>query len=45
MQDHDKRDEPVIELGQASTETRGQALFDIDPGGGQLRYVAGIVED
>lgn len=37
--------EIVIELGQASVETKGQAIFDNDVGGGQLRYLAGIAED
>lgn len=37
--------EPVIDLGQASTETKGQAIFDVDPSGGQLRYLAGIVAE
>lgn len=35
----------VIDLGQASLETKGQALFDIDVSGGQLRYVAGSAID
>ncbi|MBU2605187.1 MAG: benenodin family lasso peptide [Alphaproteobacteria bacterium] len=35
----------VIDLGQASLETKGQAIFDIDVSGGQLRYVAGSAAD
>jgi hypothetical protein len=45
MTEHDFHDEPVIDLGQASTETRGQAIFDSDVGGGQLRYLAGIADE
>lgn len=45
MTEHDRDDEPVIDLGQASIETKGQAIFDSDPDGGKLRYVAGIADD
>lgn len=38
-------DEPVIDLGQASVETKGQAIFDSDPDGSKLRYVAGIADE
>lgn len=38
-------DEPLIDLGQASHETKGQAIFDIDVSGGQLRFVAGAAAD
>lgn len=45
MQDHELHVEDVIDLGQASTETKGQAIFDIDPSGGQLNFLAGVVEE
>jgi hypothetical protein len=45
MKEHDLHDETLIDLGQASTETKGQAIFDIDVSGGQLRYLVGAVED
>lgn len=35
----------VIDLGQASHETKGQAIFDIDVSGGQLRYAVGLAAD
>lgn len=45
MTENDLHDELVIDLGQASVETKGQAIFDIDVSGGQLRYVAGIADE
>lgn len=45
MKEHDLNDEPVIDLGQASIETKGAAIFDVDPDGSRLRYVAGIADD
>ncbi|MFM2274039.1 MAG: hypothetical protein RL702_3104 [Pseudomonadota bacterium] len=45
MQTSDFRDDDVIDLGQASAETKGQAVFDIDPGTGKLNYLAGIVDE
>lgn len=37
--------EEVIDLGQASVETKGTALFLIDDDGGPQVYAAGIVAD
>lgn len=37
--------EEVIDLGQASAETKGTALFLIDNDGGPQVYAAGIVAD
>lgn len=37
--------EDLIDLGQASTETKGDAVFEIDTDVGQLLYLPGIVED
>lgn len=45
MQTRDFHDDDVIDLGQASVETKGQAVFDIDPGTGKLNFLAGIVDD
>lgn len=45
MQIRDFHDEDVIDLGQASAETKGQAVFDIDPSTGKLNYLAGIVDE
>jgi hypothetical protein len=45
MQTREFRVEDTIDLGQASSETKGQAVFDIDPGTGKLNYLPGIVED
>ncbi|MEP7349407.1 MAG: benenodin family lasso peptide [Sphingorhabdus sp.] len=38
-------EEDVIDLGQASAETKGTALFLIDDDGGPRVYAAGIVAD
>ena len=35
----------VIDLGQASVETKGDAIFEIDVEAGQLRYVPGLIEE
>lgn len=43
--ERDLHDEPRIDLGQASVETKGQAIFDVDVGGGLLRYIPGSIED
>lgn len=39
------RDEDVIELGVASQETKGQARIDVDPGGGELKFLTGVAQD
>lgn len=38
-------DNTVIDLGQASVETKGQAIFESDDGGGKLVYATGIADD
>lgn len=38
-------EEEVVDLGQASVETKGTALFLIDDDGGPRVYAAGIVAD
>lgn len=45
MKERELHDETLIDLGQASVETKGQAIFDIDVSGGLLRYVVGSIED
>lgn len=45
MKDFDLDEETVIDLGQASVETKGSALFENDTGAGQLRYVTGMADD
>lgn len=45
MTERELHDEDLIDLGQASTETKGQAIFDVDVSGGLLRYIAGSIED
>lgn len=45
MTEREHHAEPVIELGQASVETKGQAIFDNDASSGKLNYVSGIAED
>ena len=40
----DTREDEVIDLGQASLETKGTAQFEIDQSSGQLRYVTGSLE-
>lgn len=45
MKDFDINDETIVELGQASVETKGQAVFDIDVSGGPRLYAAGIAAD
>ncbi len=45
MNAYDDRDEDVIELGVASQETKGQARIDVDPGGGELKFLTGVAQD
>lgn len=45
MKDRDTPDEPVIDLGQASVETKGTAFIDSDVGAGQQRYLTGIADE
>lgn len=45
MNKNEHVDQPVIELGEASQVTRGQAIIELDVNGGQLRFGLGIVED
>ncbi|BBC71724.1 conserved hypothetical protein [Altererythrobacter sp. B11] len=36
---------PVVELGQASVETKGNAIFDVDLSTGPSRYAMGMADD
>lgn len=36
---------PVVDLGQASVETKGQAIFDVDLTTGPRLYVMGLTAD
>ncbi len=45
MNDHEIHDEEVVDLGAASIETKGTAVIDQDPSGGQLRFHIGIAQD
>jgi hypothetical protein len=38
-------EEPVVDLGQASVETRGNAIFDVDLSTGPSRYAMGLADD
>lgn len=37
--------EEVIDLGEASSETKGDAIFQSDGSGGKLQYVTGMTDD
>jgi hypothetical protein len=45
MKDFEIIEEAVIDLGQASVETKGDAVYDIDDGGGPRLFTMGISED
>ena len=45
MKDFEHTQDEVIDLGQASAETKGNALFDIDVSSGRLSYATGLAED
>lgn len=45
MKDFEPVEAEIIDLGQASTETKGTALFNIDVSGDARDYAAGIAED
>ena len=39
------RESAIIDLGKASLETKGNAIFDNDGSGGRLNYVTGMADD
>ncbi|MVZ98151.1 benenodin family lasso peptide [Sphingorhabdus sp. IMCC26285] len=45
MKDVELREDTVIDLGQASVETKGDAIFESDGSGGKLVYATGIAND
>jgi len=45
MKDYDINDETIVDLGQASVETKGDAIFESDGSGGKLVYATGIADD
>lgn len=45
MSNRELREPVIIDLGKASFETRGAAIFEDDGSGSQLRYVTGSAED
>ena len=38
-------EDDIVEIGTVSEETKGEALIDQDVGGGQQRFLMGIVQD
>lgn len=42
MHDLNTRSERPVELGKASVETRGNAIFDVDLSMGPSRYTPGV---
>ena len=46
MRDHEESNAVTeIELGQASVETKGDAIFQTDGSSGRLVYATGIADD
>ena len=45
MTEFDTIESDTIDLGRASEETKGDALFDIDVSGGRLSYATGMADD
>lgn len=45
MKDLEPIESEVIDLGQASLETKGNAVFDIDLSTGPSKYVMGLADD
>lgn len=45
MKELEINDDAVIDLGQASVETKGEAIFQSDAGAGRLLNVTGIAND
>lgn len=45
MDYNEPQEATVIDLGQASVETKGNAIFEVDQSGGELRYATGIASD
>lgn len=45
MHDANTRNERPVDLGKASVETRGNAVFDVDLSSGPSRYIPGAAGD
>ena len=46
MRDHkESHDEVVIDLGQASVETKGDGISQLDASGGKLVFMPGLVDN
>ena len=45
MKAYEDREDEVIDLGVASIETKGVARIDLDPGGGELKFIPCIAQD
>lgn len=45
MKDLEQIESEIVDLGQASVETRGNAIFQSDGGGGRLIFVPGMTDD
>lgn len=45
MHMHNLGEDDMIDLGKASVETRGQAIFDVDLSSGPSRYALGLTAE
>jgi len=45
MHELNTRDERPVDLGKASVETRGNAVFDVDLSTGPSRYIPGVAAE
>lgn len=45
MTENTPREDTLIDLGEASTTTKGQAIVELDVSGGNLRFLPGIAAD
>ncbi|MFY7837989.1 MULTISPECIES: benenodin family lasso peptide [unclassified Novosphingobium] len=45
MTENTPREDTLIDLGEASTTTKGQAIVELDVSGGNLRFLPGIAAE
>ncbi|MBD3774931.1 MAG: hypothetical protein IE917_19235 [Betaproteobacteria bacterium] len=45
MKTRDMRNAKLVDLGKATVETKGTAVFSIDTSSGQLRYMTGATAE
>lgn len=45
MTEDTPREDILIDLGEASTTTKGQAIVELDVSGGNLRFLPGIATE